>query len=734
MKLKSFGRALGPAGAILVLLIIGLGVAARPASAPSLASFASGDFFFPPYSSDSDRMGIGGSIGMYNPALQAGWYMDWGSSSNPSHPAGLEYAQTIYLRVHDTGSICGARPAPASQRSQVTEDITGTALIDNLRANPGALWLIGNEPDSIYNGNPIMPELYAELYHEFYTFIKTHDPSARVAIGAVVQPSPLRLEYLDKALNHYQAVYGEKLPTALWNIHLYAFREVACDYGAGTPPGASHDGWSYDWPLWSDADLAAQHLREMRQWLADKGERDKPLIVTEFGQLLPDDGSYCYGSPSVCVTQETSRTTLQNDFNYFLTLTDPLTGYPADGNRLIQLWAWYSLKNQVGYGGDLINSDGTLTLAGRAFAEMASQRFVPYVDLYPVPLITPTLPASSSGPISVSLAVQLDNRGNTLARSVPMRFSQYDTSGLLTSDLITVSQVLTRYGGVQPQVSREWQIAPATLYTFTFEIDPAQTISQARRSPQQLTYVVGQPDLAITLLESDYASVFYWEQPLSATITTTVRNTGYTTSTASLVQLSASIAGGTAYAGQAVAVPALAPGASAQVTGTQGIPSLGAYVVTATLQPGGLDANAQNNIATLSLLATAPDLTITALTSDQRNVDYQGRPITQTITATIRNLGRITSFPGKVEFGAALLDGGLVILGKVGLAPALAPGESAPVTATLVISSLGVHVITATVQYDYVELDRQNNTATLNILAASHWLYLPVIAADPKVD
>jgi len=32
-------------------------------------------------------------------------------------------------------------------------------------------------------------------------------------------------------------------------------------------------------------------------------------------------------------------------FDYFLTATDPDLGYPADGNRLVQRWAWYSLDD-----------------------------------------------------------------------------------------------------------------------------------------------------------------------------------------------------------------------------------------------------------------------------------------------------------------------------------------------------------------------------------------------------
>jgi hypothetical protein len=311
---------------------------------------------------------------------------------------------------------------------------------------------------------------------------------------------------------------------------------------------------------------------------------------------------------------------------------------------------------------------------------------------------------------------------------VPVRFAQYDyASGqLLASDLITVSQVFTRYGGVQPQISHEWLLAPTTMYTLTFEIDPAQTITQVHRSPQHMTYVVGQPDLAIALLESDYASVFYWEQPLSATITATVRNVGYTTSTASLMQLSASITGETAYLGQAVAVPSLAPGDFVQVTGTQAIPSLGAYVVTATLQPSGPDADVQNNTATLGLLATAPDLTIT-LTSDSGVVYYQGSPIMQTLTATVVNRGLVTSYPGEVELSASVANSETAPLGEMLPVPPLPPSGSVAVTSTLVISSPGVYTATATLRYDHVELEPQNNTATLNILAASHLLHLPLM-------
>jgi hypothetical protein len=48
-----------------------------------------------------------------------------------------------------------------------------------------------------------------------------------------------------------------------------------------------------------------------------------------------------------------------------------------------------------------------------------------------------------------------------------------------------------------------------------------------------------------------------------------------------------------------------------------------------------------------------------------------------------------------------------------------------------VIPSPGLYVVTATVRYD-PDLNMWNNTATFSILAASHWLYLPLtLRASP---
>ncbi len=621
MRFKRLVLAVLPA--LAVLLIAAWSSASEQETALAYKSYASGDFFFPPYPSESDRMGMGVrpplSSYVYSPALKVGWYVDWGSSSTPYHPDGAEYARTISFKVNTNN--CSTSKIPASTRSQVQESITGTALINNLRANPGALWLIGNEPDSIYNCSPIMPNLYAELYHEFYTFIKAHDPTARVAIGAIVQPSPLRLEYLDKVLNRYEQLYGERLPTDVWNIHLYAFQERAGFSGAGVPPDASSSvGWTYNWAQMVDLGILAQNLRAMRQWMAERGERDKPLIITEFGQLVPDDGSYVMDG--LRFTRQVSHDYLVGCFTHFMTATDELIGYPADGNRLVQLWAWYSLYDSY-YGGDLVfygvsgYPDGSLTPAGGAMAQLSAQNWTLYADVYPAPLATPSMPLWGAAPFTASLAVQVDNHGTRSEPAVPARLSQrdYASGQLYASRAVTAGQVLTRYGGTQPQINASWVLTPGLMYTLTFDLDPSQTISHARRTVQHLDYRIGwMPDLAIASLAASVPSTFLLGAPSTATITITLSNEGNWPASPGLVESSVTYAAGTLYLSQTIPSPALDPGASARLTSTLLITTPGVYTIQVSApMDAKSDQNLGNNAAHITLFAARARVYLPAL-------------------------------------------------------------------------------------------------------------------------
>ena len=290
----------------------------------SLLLATSGDLLASaPYLSPRERFGVGvdlteGPIEDYDVSqLGAGWYLDWSTRLDPSHPASMEYAQMI--------RVSGGAYSPGLA--------TIGTIVDN---NPGSLWLIGNEPDCIWQDNSL-PSEYAAVYHELYSFIKSRDPGAKIAIGGIVQPTPLRLQYLDMVLDAYQGLYGEMMPVDVWNIHNMILREERGSWGCEIPPGIEADhGMLYDVQDNDDIEKFKQQIVAFRQWMKEKGERNKPLIVSEYGVLMPEMYGFDYARV---------KAFMYASFDYLTTATDDSLGYPADENRLVQRWVWYSLND-----------------------------------------------------------------------------------------------------------------------------------------------------------------------------------------------------------------------------------------------------------------------------------------------------------------------------------------------------------------------------------------------------
>ncbi len=241
-----------------------------------------------------------------------------------------------------------------------------TAIAQAVAANRGSLWLIGNEMDRRdwaildQNGTPvassgqdeILPETYALAYHGLYTLIKSVDPAARVAVGGVIQATPLRLEYLTKAWNEYQRLYGAPMPVDVWNVHNFILKERKNDYGAGIPPGsAASTGTVYPDERHADMAIFEAQIRAFRQWMKDRGQQNKPLIVTEYGILYSHAGM-----DNLTVV----RDFVINTSDFFLHEADCSLGYASDGCRLVQRWAWYSLDDDGIWTGSNFNEYGAL--------------------------------------------------------------------------------------------------------------------------------------------------------------------------------------------------------------------------------------------------------------------------------------------------------------------------------------------------------------------------------------
>ena len=75
-----------------------------------------------------------------------------------------------------------------------------TELPDLIQRNLGAVWIIGNEPDRKEYQDDLTPEKYAERFYEVATIIKATDPTALVGFGSIVQPTPIRIRYLERSL------------------------------------------------------------------------------------------------------------------------------------------------------------------------------------------------------------------------------------------------------------------------------------------------------------------------------------------------------------------------------------------------------------------------------------------------------------------------------------------------------------------------------------------------------
>jgi hypothetical protein len=281
--------------------------------------------------------------------LGAGWFVDWDTRPWPANRR-LQFWQMV--RTREDG---------------ISPDLD--EILRLARQYRGQVWIIGNEPDNIWQDN-IQAEAYAEQYHELYQAIKTVDPGAKLAIGGVSQPSELRLRYLDRVLAHYQTTYSEKLPVDWWTIHAYVLREERSSWGADIPPGfADSEGLILEPEDHGDLTLFKDQLIRFRVWMKDNGYQNVPLAVTEFGILLPVDFGY---------TQEITAQYLTDTFEWLDTAIDVDTGYSADSYHLVQRWAWFSLADDLYPVADLadLNSD-RLTPAGSAFQAFVQSQVQP---------------------------------------------------------------------------------------------------------------------------------------------------------------------------------------------------------------------------------------------------------------------------------------------------------------------------------------------------------------------
>jgi hypothetical protein len=276
--------------------------------------------------------------------LGSGWFIDWSVRSVPSS-SNLEYWPMV--RVHEECI------------SPSIEEIQSAAA-----RFPGLVWIIGNEPDVIWQDN-VKAATYASIYHALYELIKSSDPTALIAVGGVSQSTALRLRYLDQVLQTYQNLYHQPMPVDWWTVHGYVLREEKGSWGVEIPPGIeATQGELREVSDHGRLDLFEAQIRSFREWMAEHGYQQTPLALTEFGILMPSS----YG-----FTTDVVGSYLEQTFTWLSEVSDEPIGYPEDGYHLVQKWAWFSISDPTYSSSNLGDlSSGKLTFVGERFRNTVS--------------------------------------------------------------------------------------------------------------------------------------------------------------------------------------------------------------------------------------------------------------------------------------------------------------------------------------------------------------------------
>jgi hypothetical protein len=465
--------------------------------------------------SDNERAGFGVTTDIRNYAvgqLNGGWYLKWGSQINPPRPDGYYYLPMLI--VH------GETFFP-----------NGGELDQAINGNRGGIWLVGNEPDNIYqDGRYTTPQQYVTAYHNAYAYIKQRDPTAKIAVGGMTQATPLRLQWLDIVWNTYQSRYGTTMPVDVWNIHTFVLREQRGSWGASIPPGVNaNSGMLWEIQDHDRIDLVRDQVIRFRQWMKAHGQQNKPLINSEYGILLPVDYGYDY--PRVIAF-------LVNSFDLFNTLRDTNLGYPEDDYRLMQRWCWFSLDSDD-FEGNIVRSlfdrtRRTITPLGQAFAGWATSHRTPYVDFVvsETPVYTPTWAIFQGQPSSITLGAKVTNQGNTATGPFDVRFGIGGPNA--GGPVIGINTIPT---GLPPRWSPaaytevNWQVVFGSATSIHAKADPNNAIpefSETNNSKNVTVNPVNLLDIAVRSLRADAPD---WTtiapgEPFTTTLRVAVRNRG----------------------------------------------------------------------------------------------------------------------------------------------------------------------------------------------------------------
>ncbi len=423
--------------------------------------------------------------------LNAHWYLDYTYHQTTTVPTGMSYAQMIRAHTWKSGNYT-------------------QSVVSAVKANPGALWILGNEPDR-YGQDGLTPQEFATFYHDLYRLLRQSDASAKIAVGAVVQGTPLRLRYLSMVLDAYRTQYANELPTDSWTVHGFILRECnsAGCWGASIPPGL--DAFADEGKIYAQTDhgslaIFKQQLIDFRRWMANHGYRETPLILTEYGILFPPQlPGYAYKDVS---------TFMKGSFDFLVNTTDSQLGYPADDNRLVQAWSWFSLnvpeyniQTKQGFNGNLFDpKTKQITALGVDYANYVGKVRKNDVDLGLASLGVEPSTQLITEPLTVTATLDLRNFGGVGTNEVVVDVSIQPTDGT-TKTLIHQLALDSLGAGCGQVVAVELNLQPfvttAQAYSLSFDIRSADQNLESNLVNNQPTHwflVLDKPFSSFTYL------------------------------------------------------------------------------------------------------------------------------------------------------------------------------------------------------------------------------------------
>lgn len=187
---------------------------------------------------------------------------------------------------------------------------------------------------------------------------------------------------------------------------------------ASLPGGRLEDNHPYRARILTSANdhdnltLIVSLIRAMRQWMADHGQRHKPLINTEYGILMGEEQGF---------DEQRVINFMRNSFDLFVSdagLVDAEVGMPEDGNRLLQEWFWFIVAINYFNGWRIhtglfdANTHELLPL-GQTYADYVRNLVTDYIDLeVPFLELHPSWPLFIGEPAQVQIRSSIHNRGD----------------------------------------------------------------------------------------------------------------------------------------------------------------------------------------------------------------------------------------------------------------------------------------------------------------------------------